>query len=318
MPKTVNMPPPDPKLVAKLYAPKKKKEEKLTPRQFGRRIAVCCATIVLCLQLYRVYLKKNRPETFPGDDMGMSPLDGGDTLEQRVKCAKRSHDQIPNCSPTFCGRVARDYFTSREQCQSLIELAEYAMKFGGGSGGATILDFPSGALSKGSQFISLYQLMKQNEEQLPAESVSVLKNVTHEVRKTIADYFGVSQIMSTTPRFISRMDEKPAQTMHDEYWHEHVDADQYPGFEYTALIYLNDQGVDADYTGGEFSFVDPGPEKGGDERVMTLQPKCGKLVFFTSGSENVHHVHKVEHGRRYALTIAFTCDKSKELKGDYA
>eukprot|EP00961_Rhodomonas_salina_P244255 3300743-Rhodomonas_salina.1 len=39
------------------------------------------------------------------DDMGMSPLDGGDTLEQRVKCAKRSHDQIPNCSPTFCGRV---------------------------------------------------------------------------------------------------------------------------------------------------------------------------------------------------------------------
>lgn len=25
----------------------------------------------------------------------------------------------------------------------------------------------------------------------------------------------------------------------------------------------------------------------------------------------MHHVHKVEHGRRYALTIAFTCDKSK-------
>lgn len=48
---------------------------------------------------------------------------------------------------------------------------------------------------------------------------------------------------------------------------------------------MRGQGVDADYTGGEFSFVDPGPEKGGDERVMTLQPKCGKLVFFTSGSQ---------------------------------
>ena len=33
------------------------------------------------------------------------------------------------------------------------------------------------------------------------------------------------------------------QTMHDEYWHEHIDANQYPGFEYTALVYLNKQGV---------------------------------------------------------------------------
>ena len=30
--------------------------------------------------------------------------------------------------------------------------------------------------------------------------------------------------MGTTPRFISRMDQKAAKTLHDEYWHEHVDA----------------------------------------------------------------------------------------------
>ena len=29
---------------------------------------------------------------------------------------------------------------------------------GGGAGGATILDFPSGALSKGDQFVSLHQM----------------------------------------------------------------------------------------------------------------------------------------------------------------
>ncbi len=138
--------------------------------------------------------------------------------------------------------------------------------------------------------------------------------------------------------------------MHDEYWHEHVDADQYPGFEYTALIYLNDQvplsmfrasynlgtqtlaqvlwaggvqssswrwqwsqGEEGDYTGWQFSFVDPPEAEGDQERVLTRSPKCWKLVFFTSGPENVHHVHKVEHGKRYALTIAFTCNKTKVL-----
>eukprot|EP00960_Hanusia_phi_P039166 753784-Hanusia_phi.AAC.9 len=111
--------------------------------------------------------------------------------------------------------------------------------------------------------------------------------------------------------------------MHDEYWHEHVDANQYPGFEYTALIYLNDQvklhrrawktaEVDQgyDYTGGLFSFIDEDIAQG-PGKIETISPKCGKLVYFTSGSENVHRVHKVESGLRYALTIAFTCDKSK-------
>jgi hypothetical protein len=40
----------------------------------------------------------------------------------------------------------------------------------------------------------------------------------------VSRFFGVNRILGTTPRFISRMDQNPAKTMHDEYWHEHVDS----------------------------------------------------------------------------------------------
>jgi len=40
----------------------------------------------------------------------------------------------------------------------------------------------------------------------------------------VSRFFGVNNILGTTPRFISRMDQKAPKTMHDEYWHEHVDA----------------------------------------------------------------------------------------------
>ena len=38
-------------------------------------------------------------------------------------------------------------------------LAEFGMQHGGGAGGATIMDLPSGALSLGEQFIDLHQVM---------------------------------------------------------------------------------------------------------------------------------------------------------------
>lgn len=104
------------------------------------------------------------------------------------------------------------------------------------------------------------------------------------------------------------------QTPHDEYWHNHIDMNQYPNFEYTALVYLNDQGDE--YSGGEFSFVD---QKEGEKResLTTIRPGAGTLVFFTSGPENVHRVHKVHAGLRFALTVSFTCDKSQALTGEW-
>ena len=39
----------------------------------------------------------------------------------------------------------------------------------------------------------------------------------------------------------------------------------------------------------------------------------GRVSFFTSGSENLHHVEKVYSGTRYAVTISFTCDPERAI-----
>lgn len=90
-------------------------------------------------------------------------------------------------------------------------------------------------------------------------------------------------------------------TEHDEYWHEHIDRMQYGSFVFTGLLYLND--FDLDYTGGKFGFVDRDANR-------TIEPVAGRLLLFSSGDENIHKVFKVDSGKRLALTIAFTCDRS--------
>ncbi|CAB4069115.1 2-oxoglutarate and iron-dependent oxygenase domain-containing protein 3 [Lepeophtheirus salmonis] len=93
-------------------------------------------------------------------------------------------------------------------------------------------------------------------------------------------------------------------TLHDEYWHSHIDKDTYPSFHYTSLLYLTD--FEDDFRGGNFVFID-------DKLNRTIEPKFGRVSIFTSGMENKHHVEPVTEGVRFALTMGFTCDKSKAI-----
>ena len=56
----------------------------------------------------------------------------------------------------------------------------------------------------------------------------------------------------------------------DSVWCSLNHGSQYPGFEYTALLYLNEQGTE--YTGGKFSFVDPAVDQKG-QRSSALIPR---------------------------------------------
>ncbi|CAH1239843.1 P3H2 [Branchiostoma lanceolatum] len=44
----------------------------------------------------------------------------------------------------------------------------------------------------------------------------------------------------------------------------------------------------------------------------TVQPKCGRLVAFSSGPENPHGVQAVLQGRRCVLAMWFTLDKQHD------
>lgn len=103
----------------------------------------------------------------------------------------------------------------------------------------------------------------------------------------------------TKPTFFSEISNKPARTEHDEYWHVHVDKVTYGSFDYTCLLYLSD--YQKDFEGGQFWFENKTSKVG-------VEPRLGRLSCFTSGAENAHHIAQVTSGKRFALTVAFSCD----------
>jgi hypothetical protein len=64
---------------------------------------------------------------------------------------------------------------------------------------------------------------------------------------------------------------------------------------HSVLIYLNS------CDGGDFFFDDG----------KVVKPEPGRMLAFTSGTENVHGVNRIKRGDRYAIAIWFTKDKDK-------
>lgn len=66
-------------------------------------------------------------------------------------------------------------------------------------------------------------------------------------------------------------------------------------------MYLNE-----DFDGGEFFFVENTKRR----RVQSIvQPRCGRMVAFSAGGENLHGVQGVRSGKRCAVALWFTQDE---------
>lgn len=220
-----------------------------------------------------------------------------------VTCSKDYGNKFKGCVPKKCGRFVMDSVISKQEAMNLKKLAEKGMSYGGGSGGATILDLHTGALSLQDKFVNIYAITgKNNKTVFTKGDFELYKLLKDKIHKTVAKKFGInpSLLYLTKPTFFSRMTSKAAITLHDEYWHPHIDKVTYRSFYYTSLLYLSD--MEKDFNGGRFVFMDK-------ENNVTVEPRFGRLSFFTSGSENQHYVQKVVGGTRFAITISFTCNK---------
>uniref|UniRef100_A0A9J8BQ96 2-oxoglutarate and iron dependent oxygenase domain containing 3 n=1 Tax=Cyprinus carpio carpio TaxID=630221 RepID=A0A9J8BQ96_CYPCA len=223
------------------------------------------------------------------DDFTHTMVSRGEILTQprvfTVECSEdyKKYKFFPGCTPTKCGRAITDSVVTLEEAQKLRRLAERGLSLAGSDGGASILDLHSGALSMGKQFVNIY------------------RDVRSRIQKIIAETFGLDskQMYLTKPTFFSRINSTSAKTTHDEYWHPHIDKETYGSFDYTSLLYLSDYGLE--FGGGRFVFMDPSSNR-------TVEPRAGRVSFFSSGSENLHRVEKVTWGTRYAITVSFTCD----------
>lgn len=233
---------------------------------------------------------------------------------QNIDCSPEFLSEIMEyklCIPSKCGRFVTDSLVTAQDVEQLLSLAKTGLAFGGGNGGASILDLHSGALSKGDSFVNIYKI-PEAKGFLNGNALNTYKTIRKKIAQAISDKFAidVNSIYLTHPTFFSRIDNTTAKTVHDEYWHPHVDKETYSSFHYTSLLYLSD--FQRDFKGGRFMFVD---ENKADNKTLysSIEPKKGRVSVFTSGAENLHYVEKVTEGTRYAITISFTCNKKFEI-----
>ena len=221
-----------------------------------------------------------------------------------VPCSKDYGTKFKGCTPKRCGRCVMDNLFDEETTRKLRGIAEKGMAHGRSNGGASVLDLHSGALSKADKFVNIYRMP---EKVFADEDFQIYTKMKDKIHETIAKEFEIpkSNLYLTNPTFFSRMDSRPAKTKHDEYWHPHIDKITYKTFYYTSLLYLSEYG--RDFMGGRFTFIDKRSNK-------TVEPRMGRLSFFTSGSENPHFVEKVVSGQRFAITVSFTCDPKAAIK----
>ncbi|CAM9723080.1 unnamed protein product [Chrysoparadoxa australica] len=209
----------------------------------------------------------------------------------------------------MCGRVLIHSFVEPTVVDGLLEIAKKGMMGTKESahGGPTILDINSGYRLDAGGVVNI------NEGDITVftpQEYELYGNTVESIRQKLQDLFGAEFLYFTAPTFITRIvgnQQWMPKTIHDEYWHHHVDKNNTSHYDYSGLLYLSDYGTE--FTGGKFAF-----QQADTEPVeMIIKPARGALLAFTAGMENPHQVRKVTSGTRYVLSLWFTCDAKKEF-----
>ena len=120
-----------------------------------------------------------------------------------------------------------------------------------------------------------------------------------------------------------RMDVEPGH----RYWNPHADKANRASYDYSALLYLNshcsngaedaasttvcdyEDTAQPQFDGGEFVWLDLA-------RDHVVEPRAGRLVYFTGGLENLHRLREVTAGTRYVIGMWFTCHAELEYRDE--
>ncbi|KAF7490112.1 2-oxoglutarate and iron-dependent oxygenase domain-containing protein 3 [Sarcoptes scabiei] len=286
-----------------------------SPRSIWRRQIVLKLTTALAL-IFSVYLfqwyKEIQDHSEPNFVMTKSnELILHSPIGMVLNCSKdydEDRNKFKACVPKQCGRFVSDSIITKNEALEMRLLAESIFRLVNPSGGVAIFDIISGAISNQSRFINIYKIYQNRlDELMRPKSLRIFRSLKQKIIENIALQFGIqaSKIYLTSPTFFSKIDSKPDQTLNDQYWHPHIDKTTYGSFTYTSLLYLAT--YNEEFNGGRFVFIDR-------NQNITVEPRFGRMLFFSAGSENNHMVEKVSKGSRYALTIPFTCDENKKAR----
>lgn len=211
---------------------------------------------------------------------------------QVIPCAQPIYTEhwyapIPMCSPgagVQCRRAAADGQVSAEQCARLAAATDSAMENLFHQGGATSL-VPEAA----------------SEPRLGAEALAAIRALRAASRAAVEAAHGLPPgSLHDSGALLTRLvadapDDAWELNRSHVYWNAHVDKANIPSYDWSALLYLR-----APSEGGAFAFVDRDADR-------VVEPRCGRLLSFSSGLENLHRVERVVRGSRLVLAMWFTC-----------
>ena len=220
--------------------------------------------------------------------------------------------QADGCWPQSCSRQVIDGYFSDEDIASLKVivnkgLSQSALEPGGGP---SIFDLNTGFVRTPKGVENIFSAKHDNV--FTAQDFAVYRDIITRLKELVKSRMGIATLYFTAPTFVTRLDAtdptwEPA-GMHDEYWHLHVDGNSTSHYTYSGLLYLST--YERDFDGGRLLFYNK------DEETVEqiLEPRSGRVVMFTSGPENPHHVERLLGGQRFTLSFWFTCIKEREFE----
>lgn len=294
-------------------------EENITVSGILSSILYVSITSLILYSCYVFYVSKILPQTILGTHSETR------NASQIVECSTvyKKQNFVPECTPNFCGRHVIDGLFSHSELYALKFFAnEATMIAGGGTGPVSIIELHSSTVSYGEEFLSLQKLAASHAPTADKlQSIYTEKNLEkyHKVRlkikKAISEKFKIEydKLLLASPSFFTRITSDDPVTPIDNYITRHSDTNQFPDFSYSAWLYLNTQ--NEEFTGGEFIFdsYDEMYQTGTLNYEQAVEPKTGRLLIFSSGTENPHHDELITSGIRLTFTLGFTCDKNAAL-----
>lgn len=218
-------------------------------------------------------------------------------------------------------RFAADGLASQQECEKMISLAREGALHGDGYNGKhsphTEFEMFEG-LTIGRAAILTQRGI------LDAKSSQIFLDVSEKARKYVEMYFKLnSYLYFAYTHLVCRTALPDSPGSRTDLSHP-VHADncvltsdgqclkQRPAYtwrDYSAIVYLNEN-----FEGGDFIFA-----RNKETIQASVRPKCGRMVAFSAGKENLHGVLAVTKGRRCALAMWYTLDpKHKERERDFA
>mmetsp|Transcript_41554 Transcript_41554/g.69418 ORF Transcript_41554/g.69418 Transcript_41554/m.69418 type:complete len:692 (-) Transcript_41554:287-2362(-) len=207
----------------------------------------------------------------------------------------RLYENIYKRDPVLKQRVVRDNFATKQECIKVLGSTLCGMRGCYQMNSKTLLPVGGDSLPKVVAGMGL-------------EGTLLVKSLFERTRRCIMQDFKVDQLylnacMLQRIQGTFRLDHLQADRSH-VYWNPHIDKANIPSYDYSALLYLTTK--DLHFSGGgDLVFID-------EHQDVIISPVQGRLVAFTSGTENLHRVERVSNGTRIVLSMWFTTNKTHE------